>query len=151
MKGSKEMHIEYQDELMQSINETELGEKSHLATLVYLEEQRKYLETSLAIVKSFKDDFMDEIALEYKDFPDGYEGYEIEVRSGGRMYNYKNIPEWQEYKKFLSDCEQRYKQAFISKEQGLMVASEDGEEMLLPEVSYRKSSVVVKKKRAETT
>ena len=52
-----------------------------------------------------------------------------------------------EYEKARKDCEDRLKQAFISKEKGLLVASEDGEELELPTVSYRKSSVVIKAKK----
>lgn len=138
-----ELHIQIQDEMLNAIHKVEQGNLPVLDALIQLEEERKNLETSLAIIKSFKAEQLENIADEAINYKDGFKGFKIEVRSGGRMYNFKNIEEWKTYQKNLKDCEERYKQAFILKEKGLMVASEDGEEMELPEISYRKSSVIV--------
>lgn len=40
--------------------------------------------------------------------------------------------------------EEKYKQAFISKEKGLLPVDENGELLELPEINYRKSSLIVK-------
>lgn len=74
-----------------------------------------------------------------------HKGYKFELRQGGRSYSFKNIKEWQTYNKALNDCEERYKAAYSSYEKGLMTADENGEEMELPEVSYRSSSLIIKK------
>lgn len=74
-----------------------------------------------------------------------HKGYKFELRQGGRSYSFKNIPEWNTYNKALKDCEERYKAAFSSYEKGLMTADENGEEMDLPEVSYRSNSLIIKK------
>ena len=88
---------------------------------------------------------LEDISNEAAGFKDGYNGYKFEVRSGGTMYNYKHIPEWQTYKTALADCETRHKQAYLSSQKGLIVATEDGEEIEMPKISYRKSSLIIKK------
>lgn len=73
-------------------------------------------------------------------------GQKFELRNGGTTFDYKGIKEWEEAKKNLSDIEEKYKQAFISYEKGLLNVTLDGEELTLPKVSYRKSSLIVKNK-----
>ena len=147
MIGTKEMHLQMQDELMSVIAKAENGEMTTLDAFIYLEEERKQLEQTLALAKSFKEDHFDEISEYAKEYPEGYMGYEIEVRNGGRIFNFKNIPEWQSYNKALKECEERHKQAFISKEKGLLTATEDGEDIVMPEITYRKSSIILKTKK----
>lgn len=72
-------------------------------------------------------------------------GFIFERRAGGSSYSYKHIPEWAEAERNKKQIEAKYKQAFLARQKGLMVASEDAEEMILPEISYRKSSLIVKK------
>lgn len=71
-------------------------------------------------------------------------GYVFQKRNGGAMYSYKHIPEWNKAKENLKEIEQRSKQALISKSNGLVPVTEDGEEVLLPVVSYRKDSISVR-------
>lgn len=145
MGKMSELHAKMQDELMNQNMLVENGEISFLDALIYMEEERRYLEDSLAIIKGFKADNLEDIQNEASEFKDGYRGHLFEVRSGGMMYNYKHIPEWQTYSKALKDCEARHKQAFLSSQKGLIVATEDGEEMQMPKISYRKSSLIIKK------
>ena len=146
MGKTSELHIKIQDELCQSITDAENGEISFLDALIELEGNKKQLDFALSIIKQFKDDQLFEIQNEADQFKDGYRDHLFEVRSGGAMYNYKHIKEWKTYKKALADCEARHKQAFMAMQKGLLTASADGEEMELPKVTYRKSSVIVKKK-----
>lgn len=146
MGKTSEMHIEMQDQYMNAVNDAEIGNVSHLDTFIFLENERKQLEQSLALIKDYKDSNLELIEKEASEYEkEGYKGYKVEVRTGGRIYDYKHIPEWQIRKESLSECEQRHKQAFIAKEKGLLTASEDGEEIVMPEVSYRKSSIILKK------
>ena len=146
MGKTSEMHIEMQNEYMNAVNNAEIGNVGHLDTFIFLENERKQLEQSLALIKDYKDSNLDLIEKEASEYgKEGYKGYKVEVRTGGRMYDYKHIPEWQTRKESLSECEERHKQAFIAKEKGLLTASEDGEEIVMPEVSYRKSSINLKK------
>lgn len=144
MGFNSELHIQMQDELMNTIKMVENGDMGMLDAFIRMEEERKQLETSLEIIKSFKDDHLDTVAELASEQPNGYMGYKFEVRNGGRMYSFKHIPEWQRYQEALKNCEERHKQAFIAKEKGLLTAAEDGEEIVLPEISYRKSSIILK-------
>jgi len=71
-------------------------------------------------------------------------GQAFEIRNGGRTFDFKGIQEYEDAKKHLKDIEEKYKQAYLSKEKGLMVASADAEEMQLPIVTFRKNSLIVK-------
>jgi len=141
------MHIEMQNEYMNAVNDAEIGNVGHLDTFIFLENERKHLEASLSIIKSYKDENINLIGKEAEEYgKEGYKGYKVEIRNGGMEFNYKNIPEWQQLKESLSECEEKHKQAFIAKQKGLLTASEDGEEIVMPEISYRKSSIILKKK-----
>lgn len=144
-----ELHIKMQDELMNTVHRAENGEISMLDAFIQIEEERKQLENSLAIVKSFKDDQFENIANEALEYPEGYKGFTVEVRSGGKMYNYKSIPEWQDADQKKKEVEHKYKVMLEAKLSGSSFAniSEEGEELPLPEISYRKSSIILKTKK----
>ena len=112
--------------------------------LIQLELKRHELETELLFLKDFKHEKSDDISVLSKEYKEGYNGYRFEVRNGRVTYNYKGIEEWETYDKAKKECEARYKQALISKQKGLLIASKDGEEMQLPEISYGKPSVIIK-------
>lgn len=149
MGKTKELYTELQDELINQSNLVENGEISFLDALIYMEEERRYLEDSLAIIKEFKADNLDDISNEASEFKDGYRGYKFEIRSGGRMFNFKHIPEWQTYDSGKKDCEARYKAMLDAKLKGSTFANvtEDGEELPLPKITYRKSSLIIKKQK----
>lgn len=147
MGAMSELHIRMQDEMMNTIHRAKEGEITTLDALIYLEKERKNLENSLAIVKSFKDEQLENISNEASDYKDGYKGFMIEVRNGGRTFKYNHIKEWQQAEASKKVIEEKSKQAFISKEKGLLMATEDGEEIELPEITYRKSSVILKEKK----
>jgi len=147
MKGSKEYIEEMQQEFVNKIMEYDNGDSDLLETLIAFEECRKPLEECVNLIKDFKYQNLLNINVASLDYPDGFKGYDISIRNGGRMYNYKDVAEWQTYDNAKKECEERLKQAFISKEKGLLVASEDGEEIELPTITNRKDSVVIKLKR----
>ncbi len=74
-----------------------------------------------------------------------HEGFIFEKRTGATRYSFNHIPEIFELKQQLKFAEAKYKHAYLSKEKGLLTASEDGEELVLPKVSYSKDSLIVKK------
>lgn len=147
MGAMSELHIQMQDEMMNTVRLAKDGKITTLDALIYLEKERKNLENSLAIVKSFKDEQLENISNEASDYKDGYKGFMIEVRNGGKTYKYNHIKEWQEAEASKKAVEEKSKQAFISKEKGLLTATEDGEEIELPIITYRKSSVILKEKK----
>lgn len=116
------------------------GVESPLKGLALLKEQKAYLEKCIAEIEP--------IALEEASKYDSNtfedKGFRFERRTGGAMYSYKHIPEWVQAKEALKEIEQRSKQAWSSKSNGLIPVTEDGEEIMLPVVSYRKDSISAK-------
>lgn len=72
-------------------------------------------------------------------------GFEFTKRNGSKRFSFSHIPEVEEVENNLKVLKEKYKQAFISKQKGLMIASEDGEELILPKISYTKDVLIVKK------
>ena len=149
MGATSELHIQLQDQMMNVIHRVKEGEITHLDALIALEENRKQLEMSLAIAKEFKDEYHEQIASEASECKYGYNGYQIEVRNGGKSCNYKGIPEWQDAEKSKKSVEAKYKSMWEAKVNGNPHAnvSEDGEELPLPEITYRKSSIILKEQK----
>ncbi len=146
MGATSELVIKMQDELMNTIHQAKEGELSQLDAIIQLRETRKNLENSIGIIKDFEDDNREHIASEANEYPDGYKGYQFEFRNGRKMYSYKGIPEWEKANESKKEIESKYKTMLDAKIKGAVHAnvSEDGEELPLPEISYGKSSLVVK-------
>jgi len=127
--------------------EVEYGDRSAFDGLIELEVYRKQLDNALALIKGFKDTFNDQLASASTEYKDGYKGYKIETRSGGRTFVYKAIPEWADAEKSKKEIEAKYKSMFLAIEKGNVNAniSEDGEILPLPEITYRKGSIILKK------
>lgn len=117
------------------------GNESGLTALAVLREEKKLIDNCIKQVE--------EIALEeagrYTEKTFQHQDLFIEKRSGGRVYDFKHIEEWNVYKENLKNCEERYKQAYLASEKGLNIATNDGELLDLPKVIYRKDSLIIKR------
>ena len=144
-----EMHIALQDEIMNLSHQAEEGELSNLDALIEMRKHREEFEKGLALIKDFEETKINEIANEASQYPDGYRGLEIKMVNGRKTFNYKGIPAWIEAEENKKKIEEQYRLMFEAKAKGLPHAnvSEDGEELLLPEVNYGKSYLAVKEKR----
>lgn len=117
------------------------GNECALEVFGILKEQKKEIES---LLKKVEPEAWDEVSnRSEKQFTE--KGFSFEVRNGGRTFSYKNVPQWTQKKAELSAIEETHKSAFINKEKGIMCATEDGEEIVLPEVTYRKDSIIVKR------
>jgi len=101
------------------------------------------------VEKAFKDclSAVQELAQEDADkHPKSFEhaGFKFEKRAGGKVWNFKNIPAWADAKADLTDIEAQAKLAFAAYEKGQNMVSEDGEIHDLPEVTYKKDSLIIK-------
>jgi hypothetical protein len=136
-----------QDKITTIHKKVEYGDRSAFDGLIELEVYRKQLDNALALIKGFKDTFNDQLASASTEYKDGYKGYKIETRSGGRTFVYKAIPEWADAEKSKKEIEAKYKSMFLAIEKGNVNAniSEDGEILPLPEITYRKGSIILKK------
>ena len=115
------------------------GNKSLEDTLIECETIKKSYDEQLKLLSDFKSELLEDIDALKSEYPDGYKGYTFEVRNGGMMYSYKDIPEWIEAKSHLKGIEDKYKSFALSAMKGAEFDCE------LPEISYRKSSVIIKK------
>lgn len=70
--------------------------------------------------------------------------YKFEIREGARRYSFKNIEQWNEASKKLKDIEALCKQAAMAYEKGKTIIDDDGEVVPIAEVTFSKSSLVVK-------
>lgn len=149
MGKSKELFSELLGEMADLAIQYDNGDIELLDCLTKLEDHRAPLEAGLNLIKHFKDENINRVADAASEYKDGYRGWLIEVRGGGRMLNYKSIEEWQEVDSEKKRVEKKYKTMLDARIAGNVNAniSEDGEELTLPEVSYRKSSLIMKAKK----
>ena len=142
---SKDLFLELQQEISHEIDCFEEGNQSSLDAFINLREQRKMHEECIALIKQFEDEYKNTIESDAEGYPSGYNGYKIECRSGGVTYDYSDLKEWQQAEQTKKDIEAKYKQAYLSKQKGLMPLSDDGEVLDLPTPKYRKGSIILKK------
>lgn len=147
MEKTKEMFAEMQEQMAEIAIQYDNGDLEVLDALTYLEQYKAPLTECLELIKGFKDQNQSAIGDSAADYKDGYRGYKIEVRNGGKMYNFKKIEAWQEAEANKKKVELKYKTMLAARLAGNPLAniSEDGEELTLPEITYRKDSVVMKK------
>lgn len=142
-----ETHKDLRDRIAQQIDDCEIGESNYLDCFISLRDERAELQRSLDLIKSFEQANHTYISDAISQIPEGYMGFDFEIRGGRTMFDYKHIPEWRIYDKGKRECEQKYKQAFLSRQNNLMVASEDGEELIYPTVNYGNGYIIMKKKK----
>jgi len=125
-------------ELVQNVID---GEESGLVALAVLKEEKALIEN---YIKEVEPTAIEE-AESYGEKKFTHKDLQIEMRSGGRMYNFKGIKDWQFAKAELTAIEERSKLAYQTHEKGNMTASHDGEVIDLPEVTHRKDSIIIKR------
>lgn len=138
---TSEWYIAIQDSLMQTVRDAEEGGRNVLDALIELEGDRRQLETCLAIINEFKQGHQEQIMYETEKHRGRYKGYIIEARNGRTMYSFKGIPEWDDKEKERKAIEEYYKS--LSK---LIISGQATDyKGALPEISYAKSSIIVRK------
>ena len=108
-----------QEELALLIERTEQGEISSLKMYGQLKQMGKmYADAERQILEQVLEESTNYFENTFKTA-----GFEFTKRSGATRFSYKEIEEWQINNKALKNCEAKYKQAFISKQNNLLVAS----------------------------
>ena len=130
-----------EEEVAHLITEVEEGNTRALKTYAQL---KKCAELFTEAYKQIEPLAQNE-ASDYADKTFSENGFIFEKRNGATRYSYNHIPEVFVLKQKLKETEAKYKHAFLSTQKGLMPISEDGEELMLPKVSYSKDSLIVKK------
>lgn len=128
------------NELMDVVDGVERGSRSALITYA---EMKRFADIAVKAVKQIEDLAIDE-AINFGEKEFETNGYKFQIRNGATRYSYKHIPDWQIVQEELKEVEERYKAAFIARQKGLLTASADGEELILPEITRSKDSLIVK-------
>lgn len=115
--------------------------------LIQAEEIRKTLEQELDFLKAFKNEYSSEIYELSQDYKDGYKGFLFEVRNGATRYSFKANEDWQKIDNEKKMLENHLKTMLKAKINGAAWADidENGEQIVLPEITYGKSTVIIKK------
>jgi len=130
-----------QQELAHFVDEVEQGKRSALIAYAHL---KRTADEYTSAIKQIEDNAMNE-AHNFGEKSFETQGFKFEIRNGAKRFDYSGIDEWKEQRDALKETEERYKAAFIARQKGLMTASEDGEELQLPELKISKDSLVLKK------
>ncbi len=117
------------------------GDVSAIKIFIQMKQLSKHLDNCLSKIKSdVKYEMKNEKSIE-KD------GFTIEIRSGGKMFDFKNCTSWINAKTALSGVEEILKLNFHASQQGMGLHDSNGEEPELPTITYKKDSIVVLPKR----
>jgi len=128
------------ESIKQLVEDVINGEESGLKAFALIKEQLKEVTDCLKAVEGYA---MEEAEKYEKTF--SLEGFQFEKRAGGRQFNFKTSESWTKKKAELSAVEERLKAAFNAYQNKLNTADENGELIELPEVTFRKDSLIVKR------
>jgi hypothetical protein len=128
-------------DLAQLVQDVLDGNESGLMALAALREEKKYIENCINQIE----EIAQEEAAQYAEKAFIFKDLMIEKRAGARVFSFKLIPEWTAAKESLKSVEDKYKAAYKNYEAGNLTADKNGEELALPEVTYRKDSIIIKR------
>ena len=140
MNDVKELKRVCENEVAHLLTEVDEGNINALEVYAVLKQSKDLIEESIKQVEPFAQGF----AELYSEKTFTQAGYTFEKRNGSTRYSYNHIPEIVELKQQLKFAEAKYKHAFLSQQKGLLTASADGEEMVMPKVTYSKDVLIVK-------
>ena len=133
------------EKIEQIILDASNGDMSLLDATIELNKIKKELEGNLKLIKEFTDENIEKIVSEASVYNYEYNGFEIKKRAGGIMYDFSVVPEIKDYEKELKAKKDFYKSMAEIKLKGGMPVTADGELIeTLPEIKYRKSSLIIK-------
>ena len=135
------------DLVFKLMEQVETGDISLLHASVSLHKIQKDLEAVAKEIANWKKEHLDQMESEASEYPDGFMGYTFEFRAGGKIWNFKDIPEWNREKEKMKELEAKYKMAYESVQKGITPVDEYGEVLPCPKVGYRSSSVILKEKK----
>lgn len=139
---SKDLFYELRSqEIAELVEKAENGEIYALKAYAELKHTSDLLSDA---IKQLEPIAINEARLQDKASFEAY-GNKFELRNGSTRYSYKNIKSWNEKNKELKAIEEKSKMAYIAFSKGLLTADEFGEEIELPEISYTKDCLIVKK------
>lgn len=130
------------EELAQFVTDVEEGKLNALRAYAEIKE----MESLVTHAKQQIEPLAFEEAEKYPEKTFNAEGFTFEKRNGGVIYSYKTIPQWQKLEAEKKACEKQAQTVWkLYQQTGRRPITDEGEELPLPEISYRKDSLVVKK------
>lgn len=145
MGGISELYIQMQDELINTCNEVENGNKEILDAIIELRKQKQFHEQILKEINTFESQYFTEIECTAKEHENEFKGVKFEFRAGRKTFDFKGIQEVEIAKQNAKEIEQKYKSAWDMKQKGMIPIDEDtGEVLPIPKVKYSKSSMIIK-------
>ena len=129
-------------DLSQLVQDVIDGNESGLVALAVLKEEKALIDK---YIKEVEPTALEE-AESYGEKKFTHKDLEVERREGRRMFNFKVIPEWNSAKADLTAIEEKAKIAYSNYEKGAVMADKgSGEVIALPEVTYSKESLIIKR------
>jgi hypothetical protein len=154
MGQTSELHIQLQDELINTINAVDNGNTTPLDALLYLRNHRQALELSIEITKQFEEQYFDKIVENAEQYGGKYKGHEIKAVNGRKIYDCTNVPEYQKASAEVKKIADKYKSAFEGVQRGIVQITtvdgvqywvdENGELQPFPELKHGKSYLTIK-------
>ena len=137
--GTLESEIEHQNKLYEE------EEVSAIDIAVKFAQYRTKLSEIDEKIKQWQIDHLSSILNEADKYGnEGYRGYKFSSTSRP-MYNYSTNPSWQELENSRKEIERQMKAAYMNTGKNLVNVTFDGEEVILPEVTYTKPSLKAEK------
>lgn len=125
------------DEIAALVGEIDEGNEDALKGLIKLKTIEKVLEASINQIKeSAVIEAKKHGAKEFELF-----GAKVQVKEGAARWNYKHIPQWNEFETKKKQIEEAAKNRY--KNPSLIVADADGEEIPMAQCTYDKESVAI--------
>lgn len=126
----------------QLVQDVQDGNEDPLKAYVELMKLQKSIEEA---IKYIKDEAINAASNYGKEKFEKY-GYEIKYNRGRKIWDFKNIKQWNEYKQKLNDIEEFAKMAYSAYEkEGQFVYPETGEIIPLPLVTHSNDYITVTK------
>jgi len=128
------------ERLQQLIEEVDADKKNPYEALFEVKDLQKELKKTVDIIEGIA---FEKCQYEDKTFKNS--GYQIEKRSGRKVWDFKRVKSWIEADNTRKEVEDKLKAAYSANEKGLNMADENGEVVPLPQVTFTKDSLIIKK------
>jgi len=129
--------------LSQMSKDVALGQALAIDLLLVLKQVKEQIEE---IETTHAEDFVKAANLYNKQT---YDGYNIEVRTGGGRYNYDHIPEIVNLNEQLKELQAKAQSSYRIALTSISAVSEDGELIVPAKFIHSKDSIIIKKKKLE--
>lgn len=130
----------YKNQLKQLIQDVNDEVENPYESLFEMKSLQKELKKTIDIIEGIAFSM-----CEFEDKTFNKSGFEIQKRNGSKVWNFKKVEEWININKSKAECEDKLKAAYSANEKGLNMGDENGEVIPLPQVTFTKDSLIIKK------